>query len=87
MECRSNGVMEYWGDGVRQFLDKKIPAARILSTMVLIISCLLPQSICADDPLTDLLDGIKRRYGQLPGLSIPYKRDVVTRSMASCNFA
>jgi outer membrane lipoprotein carrier protein len=32
--------------------------------------------------LTEILAGIQKRYGDLPGLSIPYKREIITRSMA-----
>lgn len=32
--------------------------------------------------LTEILAGVQKRYGDLPGLSIPYKREIITRSMA-----
>ena len=36
----------------------------------------------ADQQLSQVLDGIKKRYGQLAGLSVPYEREVLTKSMA-----
>jgi outer membrane lipoprotein-sorting protein len=36
----------------------------------------------ADESLMDILQGIKRSYGNLAGLSVPYSREVVTRSMS-----
>jgi outer membrane lipoprotein-sorting protein len=35
-----------------------------------------------DDQLSSILDGILNRYGALKGLSVPYKREVMTKSMA-----
>ncbi len=32
--------------------------------------------------LSEILAGVQKRYGDLPGLSIPYKREIITRSMA-----
>lgn len=36
----------------------------------------------ADDRLEAILSGIKRNYASLPALTVPYERDVVTKSMA-----
>ncbi len=36
----------------------------------------------AKDDLSTVLEGIKQKYGNLPGLSIPYTREVITRSMS-----
>ena len=36
----------------------------------------------AKDDLSTVLEGIKGKYGNLPGLSIPYTREVITRSMS-----
>lgn len=36
----------------------------------------------ADDRLGPILSGVKRNYASLPALTIPYERDVVTKSMA-----
>jgi outer membrane lipoprotein-sorting protein len=36
----------------------------------------------ADDQLSSVIDGIFKRYGALNGLSVPYKREIITKSMA-----
>jgi outer membrane lipoprotein-sorting protein len=36
----------------------------------------------ADESLTTILDGIRKTYGPLAGLSVPYTREVITRSMS-----
>lgn len=36
----------------------------------------------AEDPLVKILEGIKKNYASLEGLTVPYERDVVTQSMA-----
>lgn len=43
---------------------------------------LLQGPATADESLVDILQGIKRNYGNLAGLSLPYSREVVTRSMS-----
>ena len=49
----------------------------------LLLLLLWPASLAtADMQLTEILAGIQKRYGDLPGLSIPYKREIITRSMA-----
>lgn len=49
----------------------------------LLLLFLWPASLAtADMKLTEILAGIQKRYGDLPGLSIPYKREIITRSMA-----
>ena len=35
-----------------------------------------------EDALSNILQGIKGHYGQTPGLSVPYSREVMTRSMS-----
>jgi outer membrane lipoprotein-sorting protein len=35
-----------------------------------------------EQPLSKVLEGVKKRYGQLAGLSVPYEREVLTKSMA-----
>ena len=50
--------------------------------MLLAIGLFLPAPVSAEDELTTILEGVKKRYGMLPGLTVPYERDVVTRSMA-----
>jgi len=39
-------------------------------------------SAFAEETLIDILQGIKHRYGTTSGLSVPYTRDVMTRSMS-----
>jgi len=36
----------------------------------------------ADETLVNILDGIQKNYGSLSGLSVPYSREVITRSMS-----
>ncbi|UCB49321.1 MAG: outer membrane lipoprotein carrier protein LolA [Deltaproteobacteria bacterium] len=44
---------------------------------------LAPASLAtADMRLSEILAGVQKRYADLPGLSIPYKREIITRSMA-----
>jgi outer membrane lipoprotein-sorting protein len=38
--------------------------------------------VSADEQLSSVMDGILKRYGALKGLSVPYKREVMTKSMA-----
>ena len=36
----------------------------------------------ADESLVNILEGIQKNYGHLSGLSVPYSREVITRSMS-----
>ncbi|MFC1820113.1 outer membrane lipoprotein carrier protein LolA [Thermodesulfobacteriota bacterium] len=36
----------------------------------------------ADDSLQGVLDGILKRYGDLPGITVTYQREIITKSMA-----
>jgi outer membrane lipoprotein carrier protein len=36
----------------------------------------------AGDRLSDILKGVRTRYANLPGLMVPYQREIITRSMA-----
>ena len=48
-----------------------------------LLLCLLPWSALAEDPkLSSILDGIRKRYGLVPGLTLTYEREVITKSMA-----
>ena len=38
--------------------------------------------VFAEDTLSNILQGIKNRYGTSSGLSVPYTREVITRSMS-----
>jgi len=46
----------------------------------LILSPLFP--VQADDRVSEITDGIQKRYGGLPGLTVPYNREIITRSMS-----
>jgi outer membrane lipoprotein-sorting protein len=43
---------------------------------------LVHSPVSAEDALSNILRGIKGHYGQTSGLSVPYTRDVMTRSMS-----
>jgi outer membrane lipoprotein-sorting protein len=52
-----------------------------------LLPCVFPSwfnagTACGNELLTDALNGILERYGGLPGLSVPYQREIITRSMA-----
>ena len=50
--------------------------------IVLILSAVYTGFVLADDPLSLVLAGIKQRYANLPGITVPYERDILTGSMA-----
>ena len=53
----------------------------VCTFLFLLILC--PAGVAtADMQLSEILAGVQKRYGDLPGLSIPYKREIITRSMA-----
>ena len=54
---------------------------RVASVLCL---CLLmvPVVGLAEDSLDDILEGIRNNYGDLPGLTVSYKREVITKTMA-----
>ena len=51
-----------------------------------IVLCLillfLQASPLLGDQLSAILEGLRKRYGDLPGLVVPYEREILTRSMA-----
>jgi outer membrane lipoprotein-sorting protein len=53
-------------------------------TCIIIVSIIFAQTspVLAEDQLSEILAGIQKRYGDLPGLSVPYERDIISRSMA-----
>lgn len=62
--------------------DRRRRMLRAVCTCLWVL-ILWPASIAtADMQLSEILAGIQKRYGHLPGLSIPYKREIITRSMA-----
>ena len=51
--------------------------------LILLFIFLLPSSRAfAAEDLASILSGIRDRYGPLPGLTVPYEREIITRSMA-----
>ena len=53
--------------------------------ILLLISALIVlvhSPVSAENALSNILQGIKGHYGQTPGLSVPYTREVMTRSMS-----
>jgi outer membrane lipoprotein-sorting protein len=51
--------------------------------LFLLLICLWPGSlVIADVQLSEILEGVRKRYGPLPGLSLSYEREIITRSMA-----
>ena len=50
--------------------------------LIVLIIVYLPNLVLADQQLLQILDGVQKTYNQLPGLSLPYEREVITRSMA-----
>ena len=61
---------------------KKLANIRIF-LLLCIISFLSHATIAsADDQLPAVLDGILKRYSEIKGMSVPYKREIITKSMA-----
>jgi outer membrane lipoprotein-sorting protein len=50
--------------------------------MLHLLLLLLQGQVLGKDDLPTVLEGIKGKYGNLPGLSIAYTREVITRSMS-----
>jgi outer membrane lipoprotein carrier protein len=55
---------------------------KFASALLFLTIVYLPNLVLADQQLAQILDGVQMTYNQLPGLSIPYEREVITRSMA-----
>ncbi len=55
---------------------------RKLLLMVPLLVLLVHAPVFGDDTLSNILSGIKDRYGTTSGLSVPYTREVITRSMS-----
>lgn len=48
-----------------------------------LLLCLCPWSAAAADPaLSTILEGIRKKYGSAPGLTLTYEREVISKSMA-----
>ena len=51
--------------------------------VIVLVLSLFPWSAFAEDPkLSAVLEGIRKRYGLVPGLTLTYEREVITKSMA-----
>jgi len=50
--------------------------------MIPLLTLLGVSPVLSEDTLSNILQGIKNRYGMTSGLSVPYTRDVMTRSMS-----
>lgn len=55
---------------------------RKILLIIPLLTLLAHAPLSAEDTLSDILQGIKNRYGMTSGLSVPYTRDVMTRSMS-----
>lgn len=51
-------------------------------TLILLIIFCSPNMVLADQQVSQILEGVQKKYSQLPGLSLPYERESITRSMA-----
>ena len=51
--------------------------------VIVLVLSLSPWNAFAEDPkLSTILEGIRKRYGLVPGLTLTYEREVITKSMA-----
>ena len=51
--------------------------------VIVLVLSLFPWNAFAEDPkLSTILEGIRKRYGLVPGLTLSYEREVITKSMA-----
>ena len=55
---------------------------RKILLIIPLLTFLAHSPVLAEDALSDILQGIQNRYGHTSGLSVPYTRDVMTRSMS-----
>jgi len=55
---------------------------RYTCLILIFTSISLSSPLQADEQLSAILDGIRKRYGHLPGLTVTYKREIITKSMA-----
>jgi len=55
---------------------------RKILLIIPMLTLLVHSPVLAEDTLSKILRGIKGHYGQTSGLSVPYTRDVMTRSMS-----
>lgn len=59
---------------------KEIDMFRFLMVTYLMLFLLHSPALARDD-LTDILQGIRKKYGDLPGLTLSYSREVITKTM------
>jgi outer membrane lipoprotein-sorting protein len=51
--------------------------------MAALVIALLPiECLAVDEPLARILAGVREKYRDIPGFSVPYEREIITRSMA-----
>jgi len=62
---------------VERFTDM-VKRLIILPILIFLFQC----PAMADESLISILEGIQKNYGHLSGLSVPYSREVITRSMS-----
>ncbi len=55
---------------------------RKIMLVVPLLMLLAQPPVFGEEPLQTILEGIKNRYGKASGLSVPYTREVITRSMS-----
>ena len=55
---------------------------RKILLLIPLLTLLVHSHGLAEDALSNILQGIKNRYGLTSGLTVPYTRDVMTRSMS-----
>lgn len=70
--------------GIKISTDKNRPAGlRIFMILLLVpvMFLLYGSPAVGDEGLNVILNGILDRYGKLPGLTVPYKREIISRSM------
>jgi len=65
----------------------QIPAKKLANVWIYFVLCIgfllsTVSIVSADNQLSGILDGILKRYGELKGISVPYTREIITRSMA-----
>ena len=63
-------------------MGKGITMTKIFIILNLIVLLFHGSAAFAIDDLSTVLEGIKQKYGNLPGLSMAYTREVITRSMS-----
>jgi outer membrane lipoprotein-sorting protein len=61
---------------------KGLTMVKYLFTCVIALAFLQSTPCCPQDQLTKILEGIKKNYGTLSGLTVNYEREIVTKSMA-----